>query len=176
MAAGIVVLCLGIAAIFLRLNSVPATAPVPETVATAPSLSLTLTGNGPNLLVSWTGGTSSPKQAHLKIYDGDSVNQIDLAKNFSPSGSITVPRHSGNVQAVISVNDGVRNWESQSSLIDQAFASSRGSQPNAASASAPKTTSEQSDIEKLKAQNVALQSRIKALRQQIEYAPYRKRR
>jgi hypothetical protein len=171
-AAGILVLCLGLAAIFLRLNSQSVAVPAPE--ATVPSLSLTLSGNGPNLLINWAGGTSSPKQVHLKIYDGDAVNQIDLTKTYSPSGSITVPRHSGNVQAVITVNDGFRNWESQSSLIDEAFTSlSRKTQ---SAASAPQPPGGQSQIENLKAQNQKLQARIKALQQQIEYAPYRKRR
>jgi hypothetical protein len=163
---------LGLAAIFLRLNSQSVAVPAPE--ATVPSLSLTLSGNGPNLLINWAGGTSSPKQVHLKIYDGDAVNQIDLTKTYSPSGSITVPRHSGNVQAVITVNDGFRNWESQSSLIDEAFTSlSRKTQ---SAASAPQPPGGQSQIENLKAQNQKLQARIKALQQQIEYAPYRKRR
>jgi hypothetical protein len=173
MAFGIVVLCLGVAAIFLRLNSQPAATPLAETPAA--SLSLTLAGNGPNLLVTWAGGTSSPKQVHLKIYDGDAVSQIDLTKTYSPSGSITVPRHSGNVQAVITVDDGFHNWESQSSLIDESFASSLPR--NGLSATpAPKSSASQSDIDQLKAQNQKLQTRIKALQRQIEYAPYRKRK
>lgn len=170
-AAGVAVLCLSVAAIFLRLNSQPPATPVPETPA--PALSLTLAGNGPNLLITWAGGTSAPKQARLKIYDGDAVNQIDLTKTYSPSGSITVPRLSGNVQAVITVDDGFHNWSSQSSLIDESFSISRKVR---AAASAPKPPADQSDIDKLKAQNQRLQARIKALQQQIEYAPYRKHR
>lgn len=177
-AAGIVLACLGIAAIFLRLNSQTTATPAEPAPA---SLSLSLSGNGPNLLISWAGGISSPKQAHLKIYDGDALNQIDLMKTYSPSGSITVPRHSGNVQAVITVDDGFRNWESQSSLIDEAFASSASSPSSQPAASAPKPAADppaadQTDINNLKAQNQKLQARIKALQQQIEYAPYRKPR
>lgn len=172
-AAGILVLCLGVAAIFLRLNSQSVAVPTPE--AATPSLSLTLSGNGPSLLVSWAGGTSSPKEVRLKVYDGDSINQVDLTKTYAPSGSITVPRHSGNVQAVITVNDGFRNWESQSSLIDEAFASSPSQKPQVAT-STPQPSANQPDVDKLKAQNQKLQARIKALQQQIEYAPYRKRR
>lgn len=136
-----------------------------------PTLSLTLSADGPNLLVSWIGGSSSPKQASLKIFDGDTVNQIDLTKTYNPTGSLAVPRHSGNVQAVIEVNDGFRNWQSQSSLIDEGFVASKNA--NAALAAATKTQDDQPELAKLKEKNRRLQATVDSLRQQLEDAPHR---
>ncbi|MFZ0589594.1 MAG: hypothetical protein WAM39_03870 [Bryobacteraceae bacterium] len=147
-----------------------ASAPVAD--AKPPTLSLTLSADGPNLLVSWIGGIASPKQAHLKIFDGDTVSQIDLMKTYNPTGSLTVPRHSGNVQAVIEVNDGFRNLQSQSSLIDDGFAATKNA--NAALAAAAKTPqADQPELAKLVEKNRRLQATVDSLRRQLEEAPYR---
>jgi hypothetical protein len=145
--------------------------PAPVADAKAATLSLTLSADGPNLLVSWIGGNSSPKHADLKIFDGDAVRKIDLMKTYTPSGSLTVPRHSGNVQAVIEVNDGFRTWQSQSSLIDDAFLASKNT--NAALAAAAKNQSDEPELAKLKDQNRRLQATVDSLRQQLEDAPHR---
>lgn len=84
----------------------------------APQLLLTLAAKGPELKVSWTGGIASPKQARLQVLDGDSVDQIDVTSTFRPDHSLTLPRRSGNIQAILRVSDGYRSWETHSSLID----------------------------------------------------------
>ena len=167
-AAVLAVLIFGVAMVFLKSYLEPVAAPVAE--AKLPTLSITLSADGPNLLVSWIGGSSSPKKAELEVFDGDSINQIDLTRTYNPSGSVTVPRRSGNVQAVITVNDGFRTWQSQSSLIDDGFSSTE--KTNAALSG--KSRDEQSELAKLKDQNSRLEATIKALRRRLEYAPYRK--
>jgi hypothetical protein len=159
-------------AYWFKLYSEAASPLVPD--SKPPSLSLTLSADGPNLLVSWMGGSSSPKRAHLKIFDGDVVRQIDLTKTYNPAGSLEVPRHSGNVQAVIEVSDGVRNWQSQSSLIDEGFLATKNA--NAALAAAETTPADQSELAKLKDKNRRLEATVDSLRQQLEFAPHRKRR
>ena len=54
------------------------------------------------------------------MLDGDSVSQIDVTSSFKPDDSLTIQRHSGNIQATLLLSDGYRNWETQSSLIDAA--------------------------------------------------------
>jgi hypothetical protein len=95
---------------------------------TAPPLSLTLATKGPELLVSWTGGIANPKQAQLRVMDGDSVDQIDMTSTFKPDHSLILQRHSGNIQATLVVSDGYRRWQTQSSLIDPAAAVGRASE------------------------------------------------
>jgi hypothetical protein len=169
LAAGLAVLVLIVMGVLLKLYLEPAAAPVVETkVAT---LSITLSADGPNLLVSWIGGNSSPKKAELKIFDGDSISQVDLTKNYNSSGSVTVPRRSGNVQAVITVNDGFRTWQSQSSLIDDGFSSTE--KANTALSLAAKKHDDPSEVAKLKEKNLRLEATVKALRRKLEYAPYR---
>jgi hypothetical protein len=85
---------------------------------TGPQLSLTLSTKGPELLVSWTGGIANPKQAQLRVFDGNSVDHIDMTRSFKPDHSLVLQRHSGNIQAVLVVSDGYRSWQTQSSLID----------------------------------------------------------
>lgn len=171
--AAALIVTAGIAsAYWFKLYSESSSTPVPD--PKPPTLSLTLSADGPNLLVSWMGGSSSPKRAHLKIFDGDAVTQIDLTKTYSPSGSLTVPRHSGNVQAIIDVSDGFRNWQSQSSLIDEGFVATK--KTNAALAAAAKAQADQPETAKLRERNRRLQATVDSLRQQLEDAPHRTRR
>lgn len=83
-----------------------------------PQLSLMLATKGPELLVSWTGGILNPKQAQLRVFDGNSVDHIDMTRSFKPDHSLVLQRHSGNIQAVLVVSDGYRSWQTQSSLIE----------------------------------------------------------
>jgi hypothetical protein len=88
----------------------------------APPFSLTLATKGPELRVSWSGGIVNPKQAQLRVLDGDSVDRIDVMRNYRPNQSIALQRHSGNIQATLVVSDGYRSWETHSSLIDSTAA------------------------------------------------------
>ena len=167
--AGLIVAVVGVAAVLMR--SYSESPPVTAVEVKAPALSLALSADGPNLLVSWMGGASSPKLARLKIFDGDAVTEMDLSKSYNPTGSISVPRHSGNVQAFITVNDGFRTWQSQSSLIDEGFAATQ--KAHAALASVGKVANDESEVTRLKDKNARLQATINALQRQIEYAPHR---
>jgi hypothetical protein len=92
-----------------------------QAVASDPvsNMSVGLNTQGSRLLVTWTGGPLFPKRAQLKVLDGDSLTQLDVLHNYRPDGSLLLTRRTGNIQAILSVNDGFRTWESRSSLIDE---------------------------------------------------------
>ncbi len=90
--------------------------------AASSGLTLVLSPVGSDLTISWTGEIAKAKQAELKLLDGDSVINKDLTSSYKPNGSITLQRRSGNIQAVLTVNDGYRTWQSQTSLIDTTVA------------------------------------------------------
>lgn len=117
----------------------------------APPFSLTLSTNGPELLVSWTGGILRPKQARLRVLDGDSVNLIDVTSTFKPDHSLKLQRRSGNIQASLLVSDGYRNWEIQSSLIDAA-------PPGRAAEKPQLNDAERAELNKLREENKRLRT------------------
>ena len=123
----------------------------------APPFSLTLATKGPELLVSWTGGILRPKQARLWVLDGDSVNLIDVTSSFKPDQSLTMHRHSGNIQATLLLSDGYRNWETQSSLI--------GAAPPGRAAEKPQLNdAERAELNKLREENKRLRTLASATR------------
>jgi hypothetical protein len=97
-----------------------------EPPARESNLVLNVAGNGPNLLINWSGGIPQAKSAGLRIFDGNTVRDLNLLSRYQPSGSITVPRQSGNVQVILSISDGTQVLQSQSSLIDPGFKESVG--------------------------------------------------
>jgi hypothetical protein len=117
----------------------------------APQLVLTLAAKGPELLVSWTGGIVNPKQAQLRVLDGDSVDRIDMTTSFKPDHSLTLRRRSGNIQATLLVSDGYRSWQTQSSLIDPAA-------PGRTAATPQLSEAERSELKKLREENKRLRT------------------
>ena len=129
----------------------------PPAVDLAPPFSLTLATKGPELLVSWTGGILRPKQARLWVLDGDSVNLIDVTSSFKPDQSLTMHRHSGNIQATLLLSDGYRNWETQSSPI--------GAAPPGRAAEKPQLNdAERAELNKLREENKRLRTLASATR------------
>jgi len=125
-------------------------------VDTTPPLSLALSTKGTELLVHWSGGIAKPKEARLRVWDGDATNEIDLTSNFKPESSITVERHSGNIQATLVVSDGFRSWQTQSSLIDS-FTPPPAPPP--AVNNSDLNESERSELNRLREENERLKSR-----------------
>jgi len=123
----------------------------------APPLSLTLATKGPELLVSWTGGIPKPKQAQLRVLDGDSVNQIDVTTSFKPDQSFIIQRHSGNIQATLLLSDGYRSWETQSSLIDTTGTGRAAQRPHLSEA-------ERTELNKLREENRRLRTQAASSR------------
>ena len=116
-----------------------------------PPFSLVLTTKGRELLVTWSGAIAKPKEAQLRVWDGDAVKQIDLTRSFKPESSVSIDRHSGNIQATLVVSDGFRTWETQSSLIDGS-SGSRAAPPAV-------NDSERSELNRLREENERLKSR-----------------
>jgi hypothetical protein len=126
-------------------------------VDAGPQLSMTLATKGTDLLVSWTGGIAHPKQARLRVFDGDSIDQIDMTKSFKPDHSLTLERRSGNIQAVLLVSDGFRSWQTQSSLIDPTV-------PRRAAGTSRLNDAERAELNKLRQENKHLRSRAGSAR------------
>jgi hypothetical protein len=125
-----------------------------------PGMSLALSCQGSDLRISWTGGIPKPTQAQLKVLDGNSVAKLDLLANYKPDGSITLKRQSGNIQALLFVSDGFRNWESGSSLVDWNISDTPPK---------PESTEDEAaraELAKLKQENQKLQNQVNALRRQ----------
>jgi hypothetical protein len=115
-------------------------------------LSMTLAAKGPELLVSWTGGISKPKHAQLRVLDGDSVDHIDVTHSFKPDHSLTLQRHSGNIQAILLVSDGYRSWQTQSSLIDSGALPAAPQRPGL-------SDEERAELNRLREENKRLRNR-----------------
>ena len=118
--AAILMVAIGIVVAFWPSNKQP------EPPAYESNLLLNVAGDGPNLRINWSGGSPHAKSAGLRIFDGNTVRDLNLISQYQPSGSITVPRQSGNVQVILSISDGTDVLQRQSSLIDPGFKESVG--------------------------------------------------
>lgn len=78
--------------------------PAVQPVASEPYLNLDLRSEGDQLKLTSSTNVTSIRSAHLDVFDGNSIKQLDVTDDFKAQQAITVPHSTGNVQVVMTVD------------------------------------------------------------------------
>jgi hypothetical protein len=69
--------------------------------ASTPSLSVAIRPVADNVVFTWSGDIDRVESANLEILDGATTSHFDLTNSFQRTGIFVFPRHTGNVQVVL---------------------------------------------------------------------------
>ena len=69
----------------------------------AGDLVLSLRPQAENLMLSWKSNVTNARRAHVDIFDGPSLKNLDISESFQPTGMLLFPHTTGNVQAVLTL-------------------------------------------------------------------------